>query len=65
MRCQGSLLTMIRVATITDEELAEALVVIHQVANYLRRVDDPVPAFALTGVADALSRTINLPQVDD
>jgi len=56
---------MIRVATITDEELAEALVVIHQVANYLRRVDDPVPAFALTGVADALSRTINLPQVDD
>lgn len=45
----------------TDEEV-EIIVVILAGSDYLRSRDEPVHAFALSGVADALAHTIEAPR---
>jgi hypothetical protein len=49
----------------TDEEAAELATVIVAVSEYLRTVDEPVPAFTLRGVADALGASIRSANADD
>lgn len=50
---------------ITSEQAAELVVVLLAVSNYLRTIDEPVPAFALRGVAEALTTAIAPKQPDD
>jgi hypothetical protein len=52
-------------APITSEHAAELLVVLLAVSDYLRAIDEPVPAFALRGVAEALTTAIAPRQPDD
>jgi hypothetical protein len=42
--------------TLANDEAAELLIVLLAISEYLRSVDEPVPAFALRGVVDALFR---------
>jgi hypothetical protein len=50
---------------LTSDEAAEIVVVLLGVAEYLQRVDDPLPAFALRGVAESLARAIEPPKRRD
>jgi hypothetical protein len=50
---------------ITSEQAAELLVVLFAVSDYLRTIDEPLPAFALRGVAEALTPAITQKQPDD
>jgi hypothetical protein len=43
---------------IASKQVAELLVVLLAVSDYLRTIDEPVPAFALRGVAEALATAI-------
>jgi hypothetical protein len=58
----GKRTTLPKVRADDDDEVAEVLVVV--VSNYLRSIDEPGPAFALRGVADALTRAIEQPDRD-
>jgi hypothetical protein len=49
---------------ITNDELAELLIVLLAVSDYLRAVDEPLPAFALRGVAEVLTGAIEPMQPD-
>ena len=42
----------------TNDEAAEFVVVLLAVSGYLRAIDEPVPAFALCGIAEVLTRSI-------
>jgi hypothetical protein len=48
----------------THEQVVELLVVLLAVSDYLRSIDEPVPAFALRGVAEVLTRLIAPTQPD-
>lgn len=50
---------------ITNDHVAEILVVLIAVSDYLRAIDESVPAFALRGVADALTRSIEPAQTNE